>query len=239
MRWLANRFGGAVLALALVATLLLGSVVAADTLHSAGLVVRHDDGTLIYVLVTFSEESISSEELLLRSGLAAEVTPFGGMGGAVCSLDGEGCPSTDCFCKSYTSPAYFWHFYTWQDGSWVIEPRGPASRQVHDGDIDGWSWTSDDGQLPSVTLAGIRELANSQQQAESTATPAATVPPETPTEPPTAVAVVISPDGTPVAHVSTSTKNGDANVLIFAAMAIAVVLVGGLVVLRRRNPRAP
>jgi len=32
---------------------------------------------------------------------------------------------------------------------------------------------------------------------------------------------------------------GAANVLIFAAMAIAVVLVGGLVVLRRRNPRAP
>lgn len=251
MRWPASHVRRLSLALTLVAALLLGSGAAADDLQQAGLVVRHDDGSLVYVLVTFPEDSISSEELLQRSGLDTEVAPFGGMGGAVCSLDGEGCPATDCFCKSYTNPAWFWHFYTWQDGDWVMELRGAASREVHDGDIDGWSWTSGDGQLPPVTLAEIAELAASQQEAEPTPTTppteavaeSPTEPPvavaATPTEQPTAIAVVISPDGTPTAHTTTSTDDGNTSWLVFAAMVIAVVLVAGLVALCRRKPRAP
>ncbi len=249
MRWPASQIRRLSLALTLVAALLLGSGAAADTANRAGLVVRHDDGTLIYVLVTFTEDSITSEELLLRSGLEAEVAPFGGLGGAVCSLDGEGCPATDCFCKSYTSPAYFWHFYTLQDGAWVEELRGPASRDLHDGDIDGWSWTSGESQLPTVGIDEIAELANSGQEpeptkpasAEASSTVASTVPAEATAtsvaEQPTAVAVVVAPDGTPVAHTSTASNTSDTNWLIFAAMAVGVVLVGGLVALRRRKPR--
>ena len=245
VRWLASTARWLALALVLAVALLPGGGATAAGAHSAGIVVRHGDGTLVYVWVSFDEESITSEELLTRSGLEAVVTPFGGLGTAVCALDGEGCPSNNCFCKSYSSPAFFWHFYTLSDGRWVEELSGPTGHEVRDGDIDGWSWTAAEPGLPAVTLDeiaalnGVREApAASPTSAIAAATqPAATEPPAT-TEP-TTRAVVIPPGGTPVAHTATPEDEAGTSWPLFAGMAGVAVAVVGLVVARRRKPQAP
>jgi hypothetical protein len=161
--------------LVLVALLLaLGGVLstAAQRPNGAGLVIRHGDGTLIYAYVQFDEDSISGLELLNRSGVDVTLAPFGGLGGAVCSLNGEGCPSDNCFCHSFSSPAYYWHYYVNDGGGWLVYPVGPSSRTVTDGDIDGWSWTSGDSGLPSTDIDNVATITGfDRSPAEPTATP--------------------------------------------------------------------
>jgi hypothetical protein len=164
MRWTvnllasANRQRGARLIaalLVLVAIALAGILpAAAQRPNGAGLVIRFGDGSIIYAYVQFEEESITSEELLYRSGLAVAIAPYSGLGAGVCMIDGEGCPSDDCFCQSYTTPAYFWHFYA-NDGGWRELLQGASSRSIGDGDIDGWSWTAGESGLPAVTIDEI------------------------------------------------------------------------------------
>jgi hypothetical protein len=186
-----SRLAIATLAIALV---LLVSLVpaAAERRNGAGLVVRHGDGTLIYAYVEFDEESISGIDLLVRSNLDLVVAPYGGLGEAVCRLDGEGCPADNCWCESFGNPSYFWHYYARADGGWSELIQGAASRTLHDGDIDGWSWTAGDSGLPDVTIDEIALMNGIDRNAPTpTPTPSPTVPPTegpptaTP-EPPTA-----------------------------------------------------
>jgi hypothetical protein len=168
--------------------------VAAQRPNGAGLAIALGDGSVIYAYVQFEEESIASDELLLRSGLDVIVAPFGGLGLAVCSIQGTGCPADNCWCQSYSNPAYFWHFYAQQDGVWVEQLLGPSSREVGDGDIDGWSWTAGEPGLPAVTIDEIALLNGVDRNApEPTETPLPTdtpAPPPPPTDTPEATATM-------------------------------------------------
>ena len=174
--------------------------------NGAGIVIRHGDGTIIQAYVQFEEDALTSEELLSRSGLAVVMAPYSGLGTAVCSIQGEGCPADNCFCQSYSNPAYFWRFYVESSGSWVEQLMGPTSRTVTDGDVDGWSWTTGEPGLPVVTIDDIA-LANGVDRNPPEPTPAPTEIPPTPTntpEPtatftpqPTATLAPVTPTATP------------------------------------------
>ncbi|MDI3339918.1 MAG: hypothetical protein QJR03_05225 [Sphaerobacter sp.] len=181
---------GALLALALL--WLVGSPTAdAARPNGAGLVVRHGDGRLVYVYVEFTEPAITGADLLARSGLATTIAPFGGLGEAVCALDGEGCPADNCFCQSYQSPAYFWHYYTLgPDGTWRLAPSGPASRTIRDGDVDGWSWSAGTGDLPPTSIDEIARLNGVDRAAPE---PPAPAPPPPPTPTPAAAPAPTAP----------------------------------------------
>ena len=131
---------------------------AAERPNGAGLVIRYGDGQVAMYYVEFREPELSGLELLLRSGSTVTLANFGSLGFAVCAIDGEGCPADDCFCQSYGSPPFYWHYYRLrEDGSWVLQSVGPSSRRVRDGDVDGWAWTSGEIDLPHIsieTLAG-------------------------------------------------------------------------------------
>lgn len=193
-RLVARRAGVALLIVALAGLTSLVSA-AAQRPNGAGLVVRHGDGTLLYVYVQFTEDTISGEELLYRSGLDLAVAPFAGMGVAVCSLDGEGYPPDNCFGGSYFNPAYYWRYYAQVNGAWVEQARGPTSRELRDGDVDAWSWTAGDPGLPAVTIDEIAAVNGVDRNAsEPTATVKATATLSEPTststaEPPPSVAV--------------------------------------------------
>lgn len=198
--------------LILVAVALAGILpVAAQRPNGAGLVIRFGDGSIIYAYVQFEGETISSEELLYRSGLAVAIAPYSGLGAGVCMIDGEGCPSDDCFCQSYTTPAYFWHFYA-NDGGWRELLQGASSRSVGDGDIDGWSWTAGESGLPAVTIDEIALLNGVDRNPppptetptpEPTSTPAPTDTPQpTATQPPP----TDTPENTPTTPAATATQ---------------------------------
>jgi hypothetical protein len=154
-----------------------------DRPNGAGLVIRHGDGTLIYAYVEFEGETINGEELLARSGLAFTVAPFGGFGAGICAIDNEGCPADDCWCASYSSPAYYWHYFAWNGDGWGKLPHGASSRELRDGDIDGWSWTAGDAGLPAVSIDEIARLNGFER-----GPPPTPISPPTPTDTPTATA---------------------------------------------------
>lgn len=184
----ARRAGVALLIVALAGLVSLVPA-AAQRPNGGGLVIRHGDGTLVEIYVQFDEDSISGEELLNRSGLDVSEAPFGGLGAGVCSISGEGCPSDNCYCKSYSNPAYYWRYYALQGGGWQEQPRGPSSRTLRDGDVDGWSWTAGDANLPDVTIDDIAAANGVDRNApDPTAiATATTIPPtDTPEPPPTA-----------------------------------------------------
>ena len=108
--------------------------------HRAGLVVRFEDGSVQTTCVSFSEPSISGEQLLNRSGLAVAMNYNAGLGGAVCSINGNGCPVTDCFCRCQGIQCEYWAYYHGSDGGWQYASTGTSSYQVTDGALEGWSW---------------------------------------------------------------------------------------------------
>jgi hypothetical protein len=147
--------------IALAAWLLIGpggQVMAGE----AAVVVRHGDGSMTYALVVFPESEITSFELLDRSTLSLTTVEFGGLGQAVCTLEGEGCPVGDCrqrLCQTGDPESPFWQFFRQDDaGAWVTQPLGASASRVSDGDIDVWSWTGGDAHVPPLELGSIAQM---------------------------------------------------------------------------------
>lgn len=202
--------------------------VAGSEPNAAGLVVQYGDGSRVYAYVQFAEETISSEELLMRTGLDVVVAPFGGMGAAVCSINGEGCPSSRCWCQSYRSPTYFWHFYALQSGAWAEQLQGMSSRSVSDGDVDGWLWGAGDTTLPNVAFEDIAK-ANGVGQAVSSQT-------ATTTTDSAAIETLFVPAGGP-GNVSTPNAS-PMRLAIFGGMLLVVLAVAAIVIVRHRSDPA-
>jgi hypothetical protein len=213
--------------------------------NAAGLVIKHGDGTLLYYYVQFSERDITGTQLLERAGVSIDTEPYAGIGLAMCRIDGEGCPSTNCFCKSFANPAVYWRYHKLDNnGSWQFLQSGPDQRMVHDGDVDGWSWSSQDNDLPPITLAQIARINGISQPAtpQSTmpaASVAATSAPSSAAQiahaAPTVVGVQVQSSGqTQPVNVSKSTNNGSTNYVWFG-LGVALLLVAGAVVLLRQR----
>lgn len=156
-----GRIAASSLLLAL--TLLLGVAWLQPVAGSeAAVVVRHGDGSMTYALVIFPEAEISSFELLDRSTLSLTTVAFGGLGDAVCTLDGEGCPVSDCqrrLCQTGDPESPFWQFFRpGADGAWVMQPLGASASRVGDGDIDVWSWTGREARVPPLDIAAVAGL---------------------------------------------------------------------------------
>jgi hypothetical protein len=174
------RFAISLLAVLAMALGFAWGEVSAAEIHYAGLVVRHDDARLTYAYVGFTEDEINGIELLKRSGLDVVTIAFGGLGEGVCSIDEHGCPSTDCrkrVCQGPKADDPFWQYFRQTApgaGDWYALVLGGSATKVHDGDIDGWSWTGTEPGLPALTLAEIAARAGYDGTSfDGSATPAA------------------------------------------------------------------
>lgn len=228
-------------------------------LNGAGLVIKHGDGSVLYFYVQFSEPEITGEQLLERAGVQVDITPYAGIGTGVCMIDHEGCPSTNCFCKSFAVPSVFWRYHSLNaDGKWVFRASGPTQRSVHDGDVDGWSWSSEDGDLPATSIDAIAKLngiTRSPTSSTQIATPAPTptaldnvsTPIATPvtraeaTATPRVAGVAVSENGetTPIDPASTKQTDSRGTYVWFGAGVAALLLIAAVIALRRRLRAAP
>ncbi len=188
---------------------------------TVGIVVRHGDGRILYAYVLLTSDRMTGAEALQKSGLALNVAVGGAYGTAVCSIDDEGCesPKENCFCKSYGSPSFYWHYYArGPDGAWRTASIGAGNRVLHDGDVDGWSWTSGDSELASVTLAQIAAAVQSPNATPtSAAAPIAAATDAPPTLAPTRVASVATATAESQPRVAAIAPNGSATPLNAAA----------------------
>jgi hypothetical protein len=158
----------------------------AQSPNRAGLLVRFGDGTVITRCVEFGEAEISGYDLLQRSGLAVVAAFDSGAGAAICKIEHEGCPASDCFCAS---PPDFWSYWLMASGQWQFAPLGSSSRTVRNGDIDAWSWG------PGTAAGGTEPPMMSFDQI---CAPPATDTPLPPTETPT-----VQPSPTPLPPTAT------------------------------------
>ena len=206
-----NHFWVLLLLLAFLLALLPSPALAQEGgTNRAGLIVVHGDGRVLTRCVTFTEERISGLALLQRSGLAMDANT-GPMGSAICTINGEGCPAKDCFCKCKSNPCTYWnYFHRNPDGSWVYSGMGAAMWTVGNGDVEGWVWGDGSASPPNLTFEAIcsAALTSAVSTMSSSADPDVTTPtatvtaaPATPT--PTATATTVPSTPTPTATATT------------------------------------
>jgi hypothetical protein len=116
--------------------------------NRAAVAVRYPDGEVEMRCVGFDEPAITGEELLVRAGLSVVIDSAGSLGGAVCSIGGQGCrfPSEDCFCKCMGATCEYWAYYHWENGAWSYSQIGARRYEVRHGALEGWSWGAGDFQ---------------------------------------------------------------------------------------------
>jgi len=154
--------------------------------NRVGLVIRHGSGTIITRCVEFSGSEISGYDLLMRSGLDI-VADFGsGMGAAICSIEGEGCPVNECL--TCATPDY-WSYWRLTDGAWSYYQAGASTSTVRDGDVEGWSWGSGD----SPPVLSFDQIC-APPPTNTPPPPTATSPPPTDTPAPAPTATSPSPE---------------------------------------------
>ncbi len=105
-------------------------------------VVVADSGTGVLVRgIEFEADSISGVEALQLAGLDPVLQGFDGQGGAVCALQGVGCPS-DGSCLTCDPRGYYWAYHRAPAGSsaFTYSRVGAGATRVHDGDVEGWKW---------------------------------------------------------------------------------------------------
>jgi len=116
------------------------TVGAADGDNRAAVVVDYGDGRVESRCVSFTEDSISGHEALLRVGLPVEIDQQTG-GAAICSIDSQGCPADDCFCACPGgSDCEYWSYWVHDEGGWHYAAFGAGLHQLHDGEMSGWVW---------------------------------------------------------------------------------------------------
>lgn len=129
--------------------------------HRAALVVRYADGNVQTRCVAFDEPALSGEQLLARSGLNVTLDYNAGLGGAVCSIDGQGCsyPKESCFCRCTGAACEYWAYFLRTSEGWQYSQQGASSIMVEDGGLQGWSWGpgnfTSGAQPPEITFADV------------------------------------------------------------------------------------
>lgn len=104
-------------------------------LESADVIVQFDANARVIRPIDFSEP-ISGIKALELSGLSIVIsdTSFGPL---VCSIEGVGCPSTNCFCGG----AKYWGYNYWDGSAWQGYSTGAATSVISQtGAIEGWRW---------------------------------------------------------------------------------------------------
>lgn len=116
-----------------------GTSAAAAGGQNRAVVVVDTGGSVRKACVLFSEASISGLEALRRAGMSPVVEGFAGEGGAVCALNGVGCPA-DGSCLTCQAPSYWAYHRADGGGGYAYSSAGAGSTRVTDGDVEGWRW---------------------------------------------------------------------------------------------------
>lgn len=168
------------LALLLSVTFVLQLTLAnAQTQNQAGLVIQHGDGSVSTHCIRFDEPTINGMQLLTRAGVTF-ATQFGGLGAAVCSIDGEGCayPTESCFCQCQGASCAYWNYFHLLDNAWRYSPLGADGYTIENGAVDAWLWGDQDAP-PIHTLEQICSVAPVAPSSTPTVMAEATTPPTT------------------------------------------------------------
>ncbi|MGE5594688.1 MAG: hypothetical protein ACM3S1_01485, partial [Hyphomicrobiales bacterium] len=107
-----------------------------------GIVIQNGDNVTTYC-VAFQGDSIDGYSALQAAGLDVDLV----QGGALCAIDGFGCPDAgnqkDCFCECRDlSKCTYWAYFTKDAGtsSWIYSNAPVTATNLHDGDMEALKW---------------------------------------------------------------------------------------------------
>jgi hypothetical protein len=112
----------------------------------------------------------------LQKVAAVTTYGFGGLGAAVCAIDGVGnAAGPSCLIGPHGEYWAYFHV-TGGSGAWAYSPAGAGSTTVHGGDVEGWRYGT--GQKPGASASFCDYTACAPPPADTTAPiPAATAAP--------------------------------------------------------------
>ncbi len=208
-----------------------------NTDNHAAVVIDTGEGVPKTACITFRGDSITGAEALELAQAQPVFQSFSGVGRAVCSLCGVGCPAGDsCLtCAGST----FWNYFRSTAGtaSFTLSGVGAGASVVRNGDVEGWkfgvgqkppylSYNSICGiQISQGTSVSQKQTSHTTVQLPNKSTPRVTQPTQ-PTEVPSSVlgtTVTRQPRALKGEGKST-TKQSSHSPEIFAALAIIVGL---------------
>lgn len=146
-------------AIAVVVTF-IGHTPAHAQTHRAALVIQHGAGwtgpRVLFRCVEFAQEAISGLALLelagVNSGQPPQVYDWGAGAETVCQIDQEPRSVPDrCFGPT-SGPN--WSDWSLSSAGWIPRPSGAGSYSIHDGDVEGWSYSVGYGTPPPSTRFG-------------------------------------------------------------------------------------
>lgn len=115
---------------------------------TAAIVVDHSDGSRKVVHVEFAGETVTGTQLLQKSGLTSAISASS-FGDALCSLDGEGQPESDCFGDAL---GRFWGFnLLTESDEWTFSEVGIGEAIIRDGDVTGFIFAEFGVAQPPIT----------------------------------------------------------------------------------------
>jgi hypothetical protein len=202
---------------------------------------------LVLKCVEFAAEAINGLTLLelagVNSGQPPQVYDWGAGAYSICQIDHEPSKVPDqCFART-SDPN--WSDWSASTSGWVTRTTGTSGYRIHDGDMEGWTYTSAFGAPPpSIRFSQVCvSPATSIPPAAVTQPPVAlsnTAPPTTPTPAPVAEAPAISPtERTTLTSTGPPTQPPASSAVpawLFLAATTVLLLALGAINFRRRGP---
>jgi hypothetical protein len=233
---------------------------AAQEPNQAGLVVQFDADRVESWCIPFDDDEIGGDDLLARSGLDLVIDATSGLGISVCQIEGQGCtfPAQHCFCQCMGGEGCrYWNYFYRDPGAdeWTYSPLGALLRHVQPGAVEAWVWG--DGQTPPDTSLTFEAICSpptpttppptSLPATATTAATATSVAIVTSAAMATTLAVAPSASSTPAptalptdrpaaspTAASPAAPDTASSYLFFGLFVLILLLIGGLVWLRRR-----
>jgi len=227
--------------------------------HRVALVIQHSAGWpgshLLWKCIEFAQEAIGGLALLelagVNSGQPPQVYDWGGGADTVCQIDRQPTSVPDrCFGPT-SGPN--WSDWSSTSSGWVARSTGVNGYTLHDGDIEGWTYSSAFGAPPPTTrfaqVCGAPPSTVGSTHASAATTvrsaPTATAQPPPPTSTPAATSVeAVAPSATTSSQSVLASTGPPTQPPTPAAIgpwlllggATIVLLSLGVINLRRRGP---
>lgn len=137
--------------------LMFGGATAQVSSLQAGVIIDYGDDRTTWIWIPFEEPETPLIDLIKSTELEMVTVGFGGLGEGVCQIDDTGCPVGDCrqrLCQT-NSASPFWRIMRLDGEEWSFANSGVSGSRVNDGDIYALSWSSDNPELPVVTIDDV------------------------------------------------------------------------------------
>jgi hypothetical protein len=108
----------ALLVLTLVVVSVSSVLAQATTSKQVGLVISFPNGSEHLEIVTVPSAATTFD--VLKAAKINLVSQLGSYGQAICSINGTGCPATNCFCDAQ----HYWAYYHLDGANWAVAPSG-------------------------------------------------------------------------------------------------------------------